>query len=66
MCVPHTDRHFRPIVTAEVERHGHLYWIVKGFRNLEVVYLISVGTSCSQREKNDMKKGSFYITAESR
>lgn len=65
MCVPHTDRHFRPIVTAVVERHGHLYWIVKGFCNLEVVYRIGVGTSCSEREKNDMKTRSFSITAES-
>jgi hypothetical protein len=52
-------------VTAVVERHGHLYWIVKGFCNLEMVYLIAVGTSCSEREENDKKTRLFSITAES-
>jgi hypothetical protein len=52
-------------VTAVVEKHGHLCWIVKGFCNLEVMHLIAVGTSCSEREKNDGKTRLFSITAES-
>jgi hypothetical protein len=63
--VPYPYRHFRPIVTAVVEKHGHLYWIVKGFCNLGVMYLIAVGTSCSEREKNGGKTRTFSVTAES-
>jgi hypothetical protein len=63
LCVSCPYRHFRAILTAVVDRRGHLHWGLKGFCNLEVLYVIAVGTSCQSRrgEKKIERQDRFLL-----